>query len=50
MKRALMILAMAGIYIWVRRKQQQLLDSPSRHELAEAAWASEGGANPSPAV
>jgi hypothetical protein len=50
MKRALAVLAMVGIYLWVRHKQQQLLDSPSRHDLAEAAWASEGGANPAPAV
>jgi hypothetical protein len=50
MKRVFMLLAMAGIYLWVRHKQRQLLDSTLRHDLAEATWASEGGANPAPAV
>jgi hypothetical protein len=50
MKRAFVVLAMAGIYLWVRHKQRQLRDSPSRQDLAEATWASEGGANPAPAV
>jgi hypothetical protein len=50
MKRVFTVLAMAGIYLWIRRKQRQLLDAPSRHDLAEASWASEGGANPSPSV
>lgn len=51
MKRALVILAMAGIYLWVRHRQRQLLDSTSQqHDLAEATWASEGGGNPAPAV
>ena len=49
-KRALLLLAMAGIYIWIRR-QQDAGDSPKNTDhSAEAEWANEGGANPAPSV
>jgi hypothetical protein len=49
MKRAFMVLAMAGIYVWIRHHQQRLL-APKRDREAEANWANEGGGNPSAAV
>jgi hypothetical protein len=49
MKRALFVLAMAGIYIWIRRLQQVAPQKKSDH-AAESEWANEGGANPAPSV
>jgi hypothetical protein len=50
MKRVLMVLAMAGIYLWIRRIQEDLSRPSPQEDKAEATWASEGGANPSAAV
>jgi hypothetical protein len=50
MKRALMVLAMAGIYVWIRPVQHQLSEPSAQEDSAEAAWASEGAANPSALV
>jgi hypothetical protein len=50
MKRALTVLAMIGIYFWVRRIQEELSEPSPQEEKAEATWASEGGANPSAVV
>jgi|HubBroStandDraft_5_1064220.scaffolds.fasta_scaffold160869_2 hypothetical protein len=50
MRRALTILAMAGIYLWIRRHQQRLLAPPTRDREAEANWANEGGGNSSTSV
>jgi hypothetical protein len=47
MKRALVILAMTGIYVWIRRTQQRVL-AIAQDQHAKGAWESEGGANPSP--
>jgi hypothetical protein len=50
MKRAFLVLAMAGIYVWIRQRQQRLLVPPKRDHEAEANWANEGGGNPSTSV
>jgi hypothetical protein len=47
MKRAFLVFAMAGIYLWIRYEQQRLLALPKRDRDAEANWANEGGGNPS---
>ena len=50
-KRILLICAMAGIYIWIRRLQTAApVAGPSASHKAEAEWASEGGANPAASV
>lgn len=49
-KRALVVLAMAGIYVWIRRQQQRLAQVAEPEHAAEADWANEGGANPAPTV
>jgi hypothetical protein len=50
-KRILLMTAMAGIYMWIRRLQAAT--TPTRKEddtTAEATWANEGGNSPSPSV
>jgi hypothetical protein len=49
-KRALLLLAMAGVYVWIRRQQQAIVPTKDDDHAAEAEWASEGGANPSASV
>jgi len=49
-KQVLAVLAMAGIYVWIRRQQQNLAPVAKPEHTAEADWANEGGANPAPAV
>ncbi len=43
MRRALLLIAIAAIYIAVRRKPREI--EPSAEHDAEAQWANEGGAN-----
>jgi hypothetical protein len=47
-KRTLLLLAIAGIYIWIRRNQQSAAPVKEAERAAESEWANEGGANPSP--
>lgn len=50
LKRALLVLAMVGVYVWIRRQQQAIVATQKDHHAAEAEWANEGGANPSASV
>ena len=43
-RRALVLLVMAGIYVAIRRSLQPEV-RPARDNAAEAQWANEGGAN-----
>jgi len=43
-RRALLLLALAGIYIGMKRKHERAAQ-PGKDELAAAQWANEGGAN-----
>jgi hypothetical protein len=43
-RRALILLAMAGIYVAIKRGLQNG-GAPARDHAAEAQWANEGGAN-----
>jgi hypothetical protein len=47
MKRAFLLFAMAGIYVWIRHQQERLRMPTKRDRDAEANWANEGGSNPS---
>lgn len=49
-KRALLVLAIAGVYVWIRRQQDAVLSLKKIDHSAEAEWANEGGANPAPTV
>jgi hypothetical protein len=50
-KRALLLVAMAGVYVRIRRQQQQaIVRTKDDDHAAEAEWATEGGANPSASV
>lgn len=44
MRRALLLLAMAGIYVAIRRNRQNPA-RPAKDAAADARWANEGGAN-----
>jgi hypothetical protein len=52
MKPIFIALAITGIYLWMRRIQDELSESVPKEEeeKAEAIWASEGGGNPSALV
>jgi hypothetical protein len=50
MKPVFMVLAMVGIYLWIRRIQDELGEAAVQEGKAEATWASEGGGNPSALV
>ena len=43
-RRALLLIALAGIYVWVKRNADQSVPKTSEH-AADASWANEGGAN-----
>jgi hypothetical protein len=47
-RRALLLLAMAGIYVAIKSSLQKN-SQPAKDHAAEAQWANEGGAN-SPAI
>jgi hypothetical protein len=49
-KRALLLLAAAGIYLWVRRQQGRISLAKQDEHIAESEWANEGGGNPSVSV
>ena len=50
-KQALILLAMAGVYVWIRRRQRDnLVPVKGADHAAEAEWANEGGANPDVSV
>jgi len=44
-RRALVLLVMAGVYVAIRRGLQTNEVRPTRDNAAEAQWANEGGAN-----
>ena len=46
-RRALLLLTVAGIYVWVKggNKPRVPADSPITEPTAEARWANEGGGN-----
>jgi len=46
-KRALLVLAAAGIYVWIRRQQGRTTLAKKDERSAESEWANEGGRNPS---
>jgi hypothetical protein len=43
-RRALLLLAMAGIYVAIKRSLQRQVP-PAKESSAEAQWTNEGGAN-----
>ena len=43
-RRALLLLAMAGIYLAIKRSNQRL-SQPAMDRAADAQWANEGGAH-----
>jgi uncharacterized iron-regulated membrane protein len=45
-KRALLLLAAAGIYVWARRRQERMALAIKDERSAESEWANEGGRNP----
>jgi hypothetical protein len=50
-KQALILLTMVGVYLWIRRRQQNtLVPAKGADHAAEAEWANEGGANPDVSV
>ncbi len=49
-KHALLVLAMAGVYIWIRRQQDAGVSLKKTDHTAEAEWANEGGANAASSV
>jgi hypothetical protein len=49
-KRALLLLAAASIYVWVRRQQGIMTVAKKDERNPEAEWANEGGRNPSASV
>jgi uncharacterized iron-regulated membrane protein len=50
-RRTLIVLAMTGIYVWIRRQQREILSPTVRPEqAAEAEWKNESGAAPSPTL
>jgi hypothetical protein len=49
-KRILLILAMASVYVWIRRLQRSVVADHTAADKAESGWAGEGGANPAPSV
>jgi hypothetical protein len=48
-RRALVLLVVAGIYLAIRRSQEAEI-RPAVDDAAEAQWANEGGANASASV
>jgi hypothetical protein len=44
-RRALLLLTIAGIYVAVKRNATKKLPRPAPEKLADAQWANEGGAN-----
>jgi hypothetical protein len=48
-RRALLLLAMAGIYVAIRLSRKTEV-RPAKDLAAEAQWANEGGANPHASV
>jgi hypothetical protein len=49
-KRVLLLVAAAGIYLWARRQQEMITLAKKDQRDPEADWANEGGRNPSPSV
>jgi hypothetical protein len=50
-KRTMLIVAMAGVYVWIRRLRQSAAATEKMvNHKAESDWASEGGANPAATV
>ena len=47
-KRALLLFAVVGVYVWISRKREVLVKPNDL--AAEAEWANEGGANASESV
>jgi hypothetical protein len=45
-KRALVLLTMVGVYLWIKRGLEQKTAPPEHHDhVADAEWANEGGQN-----
>jgi uncharacterized iron-regulated membrane protein len=44
-KRALLLLTMAGIYVWIKRTVEAAAPDKKEDHTAAAEWANEGGAN-----
>ena len=49
-RRALVLLIMAGVYVAIRRGLQTDEVRPAKDNTAEAQWANEGGANASSTI
>lgn len=49
-RRTILMIAVAGIYVWMRRRQQAGAAEVMEDHEAQASWASEGGANPATSV
>jgi hypothetical protein len=49
-KRAIVLLSLAAIYIWVTRHREALTARRQDDHAAEADWANEGGQNAPPSV
>jgi hypothetical protein len=49
-KRAIVLLSLAAIYIWMTRHRDALAARQQDDHAAEAEWANEGGQNAPPSV
>jgi hypothetical protein len=47
-KRALLLIAMVGVYAWMRRRRRDDMATKKDDRAAEAEWANEGGRIPPP--